>query len=149
MRIGWRLLAEAIEILSSLERLQSVFEIWKGVDCRLPFIVKRDCWAEETFFIVRRIVLRKSCLFFGDLYRSGQFIKRREGDVLPLSGRRVWVRLPFSFVPCVAIEAGICPIPEKQGAVCDRVHKCSVLEDWMLHVVYANEESDDYSPALV
>jgi hypothetical protein len=62
---------------------------------------------------------------------------------LPLFNRRVWVRLPLSWMPCVAIEAGICPIPEMQGAVCDRVHNCSYLDDWMLHFSYANEEFDD------
>jgi hypothetical protein len=125
-------------------KLQSIYEIWKGLNFRLPFIVKRDCWTEGTFFVVRRIPYRGSVLSaFGDLYRGGQFIKCREGDVLPLSNRRVWVRLPFSWMPCVAIEAGICPIPEMQGAVCDRVHKCSCLDEWMLHVSYANEESED------
>ena len=63
--------------------------------------------------------------------------------MLPLSNRWVWVRLPFSLMPCVAIEAGVCPIPEVKGAVCDRVHNCSYLDDWMLHVSYANEEFDD------
>jgi len=125
-------------------KLQSIQEIWEGLGLRLPFIVKRDNWAEETFFVVRRISHRGSMpSVFGDLYRAGQFIKSREGDVLPLSDRRVWVRLPFSWMPCVAIEAGICPIPEMHGAVCDRVHNCSHLDGWMLHVVYANEESDD------
>jgi hypothetical protein len=79
-------------------------------------------------------------LVFGDLYRGGQFIRSRQGDMLQLSDRRMWVRLPFSMMPCVAIEAGVCPIPEKQGLVCERVHNCSILDDYMLHVSYADEE---------
>lgn len=125
-------------------KLENIYEIWKGLGFRLPFIVKRDSWAKETFFVVRRIPYRGSALsVFGDLYRCGQFIKSREGDVLPLSNRRVWVRLPFNLMPCVSIEAGICPIPEKQGLVCKRVHNCSYLDDWMVHVLQVNEEFDD------
>jgi hypothetical protein len=125
-------------------KLENIYEIWKGLGFRLPFIVKRDCWAKETFFVVRRIPYRGSAVsVFGDLYRGGQFIKSREGDVLPLSRRRVWVRLPFSLMPCVSIEAGICPIPEMQGVVCKRVHNCSYLDDWMVHVLHENEELDD------
>jgi hypothetical protein len=128
----------------SVVKLQSIYAIWKGLGFRLPFIVRRDCWREETFFVVRRIPYRGSAvLVFGDLYRGGQFIKSREGDVLPLSNRRVWVRLPFSLMPCVSIEAGICPIPEMQGLVCKRVHNCSYLDDWMLHISYVNEEFDE------
>ena len=130
--------------MSSVVKLQSIYEIWKGLGFRLPFIVRRDCWVEGTFFVVRRIPYRGSdVLVFGDLYRGGQFIKSREGDVLPLCNRRVWVRLPFSLMPCVSIEAGICPIPEMQGLVCKRVHNCSYLDDWMLHISYANEELDE------
>jgi hypothetical protein len=130
--------------MSSAVKLQSIYEIWKDLGFRLPFIVRRDCWVEGTFFVVRRIPYRGSeVLVFGDLYRGGQFIRSREGDVLPLSNRRVWVRLPFSMMPCVAIEAGVCPIPEKQGLVCRRVHSCPYLDDWMLHVSYANEEFDE------
>jgi hypothetical protein len=43
----------------------------------------------------------------------------------------------------VSIEAGICPIPEMQGVVCKRVHNCSYLDDWMVHVLHENEELDD------
>ena len=130
--------------MPSVVKLQNIYEIWKNLGFRLPLIVQRDCWAKETFFVVRRIPYRGSkLLVFGDLYRRGQFIKSREGDMLPLSNHRVWVRLPFSWMPCVSIEAGICPIPEKQGAVCKRVHNCSYLNDWMLHISYTNEEFDE------
>jgi hypothetical protein len=135
-----------MESLSDLlaVKLQNILEIWEGLDFRLPFIVRRDCWVEETFFVVRRIPCGGSkVLVFGDLYRGGQFIKSREGDALALSSRRVWVRLPFSWMPCVVIEAGICPIPEMQGAVCERVRNCSYLDDWMLHISYVNEESGE------
>jgi hypothetical protein len=46
-------------------------------------------------------------------------------------------------MPCVSIEAGVCPIPEMQGLVCGRVHNCSYLDDWMLHISYVNELSDE------
>lgn len=60
-------------------KLQSIDEIWKDLGFRLPFIVRRDCWKEGTFFVVRRIPYRRSeVLVFGDLYRCGQFIKSRE-----------------------------------------------------------------------
>jgi|GEM_PF-3695411 len=130
--------------MPSVLKLQSIYEIWKGVGFRLPIIVQRDCWAKETFFVVRRIPNNGSVLSaFGDLYRGGQFIKSREGDALPLSNRQVWIRLPFSWMPCVSIEAGVCPIPEMQGLVCNRVHNCSHLDDWMLQISYVNEESDE------
>lgn len=130
--------------MSSVVKLCSIFELWKDLGFRLPFIVRRDCWKEGTFFIVRCIPLRGSKVtVFGDLYRGGQFIRSREGDVLPLSSCRVWVRLPFSLVPCVSIEAGVCPIPEMQGAVCERVHHCSYVDNWMLHISYANEKFDE------
>lgn len=93
-------------MIPSIVKLQTIYEIWKALGFRLPFIVQQDCWKEGTFFVVRRIPYRGSeVLVFGDLYRGGQFIKSREGDVLPLSNRRVWVRLPFSWMPCVSIEA--------------------------------------------
>ena len=130
--------------MASIVKLRNIYEIWKDLDFRLPFIVQRDCWVEETFFVVRRVSCRGSkVLVLGDLYRGGQFISSREGDALPLSNRQVWIRLPFSLMPCVSIEAGICPIPEKQGLVCKRVHNCSYLDDWMLHISYANEEFDE------
>jgi hypothetical protein len=130
--------------MPSIVKLQNIYEIWKGLGFRLPFIVQRDCWVEETFFVVRRISCRGSkVLVFGDLYRGGQFISSREGDGLPLSNRGVWVRLPFSLMPCVSIEAGICPIPEMQELVCKRVHNCSHVDDWMVRVLHVNEEFDD------
>jgi hypothetical protein len=130
--------------MPSVVKLENIYEIWAGLGFRLPFIVRRDCWVEGTFFVVRRIPYRGSEVsVFGDLYRGGQFIKSREGDMLPLSNRRVWVRLPFSLMPCVSIEAGICPIPEMQGLVCKRVHNCSYLDDWMVQVLHEYEEFDE------
>lgn len=130
--------------MSSVVKSRNIFEIWKALGFLLPFIVRRDCWEEETFFVVRRIPFRGSkVLVFGDFYRGGRLIKRRKGDLLPLSNCQVWVRLPFSWMPCVAIEAGICPIPEKDGLVCDRVRNCRVLDEWMLNISYANEKFDE------
>lgn len=130
------------------EKLRSIKEIYNDLDASLrdkPFIIQRggsESWSTDTFFVVRRVA--RGCLkflFFGDLYRHGQFIRSREGHVLPLSDAFIWVQLPYSTVICVAIEAGICP---KEERICGRVHKCRELDDWIDEVLALSDEDDGF-----
>lgn len=129
-----------------VERWRSITEIYDSLSPSLrgkPFIVQRqgsESWYWDTFFVVRRVDRAGSkSLFFGDLYRRGQLIRSREGDVLPLSEACIWVQLPYSTVVCVAIEVGICP---KEERPCERVHKCRVLDDWICEVLASSDEDE-------
>jgi len=139
-----RFIADAMEVSDLVGELRSVREIYEGLSPSLrgkPFIVQRwgsEHWGKDTFFVVRRVV-REGFRFFGDLYRDGQFIRSREGGVLPLSYVRVWVLLAYSTVVCVAVEAGICP---KYEVVCGSVHKCSELDVWIFGIVEHQFDED-------
>jgi hypothetical protein len=143
-----KLLAEAMHVSDLVEKLRSVAEIYQSLIPSLrdkPFIVQRsgsESWHKDTFFVVRRVIRKGSSFsFFGDLYRRGQFIRSREGDVLPLSFAAQWVQLPYSTVVCVAVEAGICP---KEECFCVRVDKCSILNEWISEVVRLSDKDDGF-----
>jgi hypothetical protein len=142
-----RLLADAMEVNELVEKLRSIKEIYDDLCPSLhgkPFIVQRggsESWRRDTFFVVRRIVSAGKFWVFGDLYRDGQFIRSRESSILPLSHARVWVQLPYSTVVCVAVEAGICPKAERS---CERVHKCSVLDEWISGLIRLSDKDDDF-----
>lgn len=129
-----------------VEKLRCIREIYDSLSTSLrgkPFIVQRggfESWSGDTFFVVRRVTrVGSKFSVFGDLYRHGQFIRSGEGHVLPLSDARVWLQLPYSTVVCVAIEVGICPREER---ICERVHKCPVLDDWICGVLALSDEDD-------
>jgi hypothetical protein len=142
-----RLLADAMEVSELVEKLRSIREIYEDLNPSLrgkPFIVRRGdsaSWREDTFFVVRRIVRGSKFWAFGDLYRDGQFVRSREGSILPLSHARVWVQLPYSTVVCVAVEAGICPKEERS---CKRVHKCSELDEWISGLIRLSDRDDGF-----
>ena len=128
-----------------VEKLRSITEIYENLTPFLrgkPFIVQRRgsmSWRLNTFFVVRRVDQQSKFRAFGDLYRDGQFIKKWEGSILPLSHARVWVQLPYSTVVCVAVEAGICP---REDRFCERVHKCSILSEWITGLIRLSDEDD-------
>jgi hypothetical protein len=129
-----------------VEKLRSISEIHDSLSPSLrgkPFIVQRggsESWSWDTFFVVRRVARAGTkFLVFGDLFRHGQFIRSREGDVLPLSDACVWLQLSYSTVVCVAIEAGICPMEDR---ICERVRKCPVLDDWVCAILALSDEGD-------
>jgi len=63
------------------------------------------------------------------------------GHVLPLSDACLWLQLPYSTVICDAIEVGICP---RENRTCERVHKCSVLDDWIDEFLASTDEDDGF-----
>ena len=65
----------------------------------------------------------------------------RAGHVLPLSDACVWLQLRYSTVICIAIEVGICP---KEDRICERFHKCRVLDDWISEFLALSDEDDGF-----